>query len=439
VAELSKDPLHLELEDLVAAHFMSRGCYVETSLKERAPDELLELDIVWTDYREPLEERNPIEVKSLSWGYPDVFKFFGWTRYLGLKPGHFVHKGETGKSPVSLEHVAKRTGIRFVHVPQLTEGVEKHLDELGLPQPAWKGLTELWRFSFAARRRLVKSLNKAVELGVCPESAKAAKNYRHLLNDVVFFIPDIKERVNELFQAHVSHPQLALSAAWECETKAVNFFDPPSSPTFQRALYGGLHYPVQACLYISHRARLYILKALVDYWLAVQRRQIVEVPPPKPPPGTFIIPKPDVLTDAMRAGLAEMSAAKSFRLFPVFWQTFLFSWGGFLLKDKTDQEYADLEKETGVPVDEIPIALSAFDKLFPTQGGWLKDVQGDSRTCLKLMPAAMRGIGAYRRTLQGYVERYEDLRYTDQTTARLQSDHNSTATLLDCAEKDLVK
>jgi len=36
LAELAKDPRGWELEDFVAAHFVSRGCYVETGVKERA-------------------------------------------------------------------------------------------------------------------------------------------------------------------------------------------------------------------------------------------------------------------------------------------------------------------------------------------------------------------------------------------------------------------
>ena len=55
------------------------------------------------------------------------------------------------------------------------------------------------------------------------------------------------------------------------------------------------------------------------------------------------------LTAAMAAGVEELSSTKSFRMFPVFWQVFLWSWGGFLLKDHLDEEYADVENETESP------------------------------------------------------------------------------------------
>ncbi len=41
----------LDLEGFVAAHFVSRGCFAETAIKEWRPDEIGELDIVWMDYR----------------------------------------------------------------------------------------------------------------------------------------------------------------------------------------------------------------------------------------------------------------------------------------------------------------------------------------------------------------------------------------------------
>ena len=58
MAELPKDPAGADLEDWVSARFASRGCYVETTIKERNPDEILELDVVWTDYRKDPEQRS---------------------------------------------------------------------------------------------------------------------------------------------------------------------------------------------------------------------------------------------------------------------------------------------------------------------------------------------------------------------------------------------
>lgn len=437
MAELPKDPTGYALEDLIAAHFVSRGCYVETGIKERNPDEVLELDLVWTDYRQEPQRGRPVEVKSGDWGLGDVFKFHGWTTYLGLRDALFVHKEPCGRiSPSCLTHVAKGTGIQLLHVPTPADA-EAHLEKMGLKKPHWDELPEVWRFSFWAQRRLLKALNAAVKHGVCPQSAKAAKEYHQLINDAVFFVPDPRDRVGELLSAHFGHQSLGLTAAQEIETGKVEFEDPAETKTFNRILYDGQYFPAQTCLYLAHRARLYVLKAVVDYWLGRERGDIKERTIKF---GKMLIDLTSGrLSTAMARGAEELSEAKTFRLFPVFWQVFLWSWGGFLLKDRADQEFSDLERETGVARDEIPLALQTFDKLFPTAGGWFREPSSDQRKVLMLMPAAMRGIGAFRRLGRAGVKSYKDLGYKDYTTSRLGMDHNTGARLLDCADTDLVK
>lgn len=437
MAELAKNPLGWELEDFVSAHIVSRGCYVETGVKERNPDEILELDIVWTDYRDRPYERHPIEIKSGEWGIGDVFKYFGWTRYLDIKPGVFLHKAPCGRvNPATLRSIEDRTGVTLLHVPK-PEDAEDHFNFLIANKPSWERLPEIWRYSFWAQRRLLYSLSEAIRQNICPLSAKAAKEYHYLINDAVFFIPDIRDRVGRLLSVHFEHNRLGASAAYEIETGKTEFNNPFETNTFKCALYQGKHFPVQACLYLAHRARLYILKAIVDFWLARQRGDIKK--------STIKIGKALIdstygdLTPSMVTAVEELGAAKSFRMFPVFWQVFLWGWGGFLLKDRIEDEFANLEKETGVPESEIPIALGAFDKLFPTNGGWFKEPSGDSRKVLTLMPAAMRGVGAFRRKISLNKENYNDLGYQDATTSRLIEDHNTIARLLDCAQMDLIK
>lgn len=437
MATLAKDPRGWELEDFISAHFVSRGCYVETGVKERNPTEILELDIVWTDYRKEPQERHPVEVKSGDWGLGDVFKFYGWTRYLGLEPGQFIHKEPCGRvDPTCLKHIENRTRITLLHVPK-PEDAEGPLRMLGLPEPPWVELPQIWRFSYWTQRRLLKALTEAIRQDVCPNSARAAKEYHQLINDAVFFIADVRNRVGELLSAHFEHQELGASAAYELETGNVDFQDPPQTKTFRRAYFRGERYPIQACLYLAHRARLYILKAVVDYWLARERGEIQKTTVKFGQ--TLIDLTSGQLSHAMATGADELSTVKSFRMFPVFWQVFLWSWGGFLLKDRLDEEYADLERETGVPTSEIPVALSAFDKLFPTPEGWFREPVNDSRKVLILMPPAMRGIGAVRRKARKGIEQYKDLGFIDHTTNRIAWDHNTCARLLDCTDESLVK
>ncbi|MCX6575317.1 MAG: hypothetical protein NTV82_02865, partial [Candidatus Aminicenantes bacterium] len=213
-------------------------------------------------------------MKSGNWSLGDVFKFFGWTKYVGLEPGEFIYKEPCGRlSPDSLKHVQDRTGITLLHVPK-PEDAEAHFKTLRLPNPAWAELPEIWRYSFWSQRRLLKSIGEATCQRVCPESAKAAKEYHQLINDAVFFVPDVCDRVEELLSAHFNHQELAASAAYEIETGKIEFDGPPQTKTFNRALLYGELFPIQACLYLAHRARLYVLKAIVEFWLARERGEI---------------------------------------------------------------------------------------------------------------------------------------------------------------------
>ena len=153
----------------------------------------------------------------------------------------------------------------------------------------------------------------------------------------------------------------------------VEFGNPPDSKTFRRAYIDGKHFPVQACQYVEHRARLYIMKALVDYWLAKQRGEIADRMKNILKIGGKVVAQRQIgISNAMEKALPKLSVAK-FQTVSRVLADLLWSWGGFLLTDNLAEEYAQPAKETGVPTDEIPIALSAFDEIFPIAHGWFRD------------------------------------------------------------------
>lgn len=430
MAELPTDPRDAALEDFVAAHFASRGAYVETGVTERHPIDILELDIVWTDYAQDPPKSHPVEVKGgkdIHLG--DVFKFYGWTRYLGLPPGQFVHREPFGKADKNcLKHIEARTGIHLVHAHALPDDVDKHLEAMGLPKPVWDKLPDLWRFSFWAQRELLKKLRGAKKKDdVVRETVVKTIEYQRLINDAVFFTPDVPTRVSDLLQAHMGHRNLAASIALELQTGKVEFENPAETATFKNALFGGNHFPVQGVFYLTHRARLYILKAAVDYAVGLKtgtiKNIVIKI-------GGKEIPLSSSPYAAFGKAVDELSQLKSFMRLPALWQTFLWTWGGFILLDRQEAEYERLSQETGVPVNEIPAALTAFDKLFPVGGGWFRQPSSSQRRVLMMMPAAMRGIGAFRRLLMNGVTEYKDLGYKDSTTWHLGQDNNAGAKLL---------
>jgi hypothetical protein len=186
-------------------------------------------------------------------------------------------------------------------------------------------------------------------------------------------------------------------------------------------------FTVWMCGGMALSERVYILKAAIDYAVGVKsgviKKMIVKI-------GGKEIPLSSSPYAAFGTAVDELSQLNSFARLPTFWQTFLWSWGGFILTDRQDAEYERLAHETGVPASEIPAALSAFDKLFPVDGGWFKQPTGSQRRVLMMMPAAIRGIGAFRRLLMYGVTDYKELGYKDYTTGHLGQDNNAGAKLL---------
>ncbi|MEZ5446490.1 MAG: hypothetical protein R3F45_12030 [Gammaproteobacteria bacterium] len=436
MATLPSNPVESDLEDFVAAHLTARGVFVETGVTDRDPQDILELDVVWTDYDHPEAPRFPIEIKSGKWQLGDLFKFYGWTRYLDLPSGWFVCRQTAGRvQPDTIDRLGARMGIRVVHIDE-PNNADRHFDNLGLPPPSGPELTSIWRYSFKAQRRLLTSLSMAIRNECCPNSARVAKDYFKVINDAIFFEPDIRARVGALLEAHFAHPKLALSSAAEIAGKGYVPDDPPTTQEFKSALYNGRYFPVQACLFLGHRARLALVKAVTDYVLATRRGplapRILRIFGQE-----FELQNAGLYTAFLKAA-EKCSQSAHIHRYPVLWQVFLWSWGGFLLEDRRDAEYAALSQESGVPFDEIETALRLFDELFPTAGGWFARRDGSSRRVLKLMPAALRGIGAYSRLIRYKHEHYHELGYKDRTDSHLAEDHNSGVRLLEAPEENLA-
>jgi len=67
--------------------------------------------------------------------------------------------------------------------------------------------------------------------------------------------------------------------------------------------------------------------------------------------------------------MEEIRKDKYLHLYPIFWQWFTWVFGGFVLLDVEKDELELLSAKTGIPVEEIPNAFAAYDKLFPISGG----------------------------------------------------------------------
>ncbi|MET8165706.1 hypothetical protein ABZT34_15855 [Streptomyces sp. NPDC005329] len=385
-----------ELEDYVAALFQASGHFVEKQLVESDPADLLELDIVSTDYTHEEAVRQLIEVKGGGWGYTDLFKVVGLMQYLKIDRGaFFITKWDKRESaPSRMEPL----GLNVVCFNDFKAAPE-HFSQKGFGTFVEPDLIELWQHSYGVERRFIKLLHQQARRKG-EEGAKAAKIYHRQINNGTFFARAPEESLAMLYEAYSEHPKLTRGYAHELDGGA---FDPqsmnPHSASYT-AMLGGKFPELQACSYLEHRARLSILKSAVDYALAH--------PDGAPELGMSEDGKTwffeglsyHALPATFHSGMAWLREQPNFRRYATFWQQLLWGWGGFYLDDREQEEFEWMSKYSGIPDDEIPAALEAFDRFFPIPGGWFVTAGRTDVRMVKMVPWIFQGIGAHHRRVQ---------------------------------------
>jgi hypothetical protein len=111
-----------------------------------------------------------------------------------------------------------------------------------------------------------------------------------------------------------------------------------------------------------------------------------------------LISKIDFLPQSLRDAMKEIENDEYLHLYPIFWQWFIYIFGGFILLDFEDQEYELLSTKTGIPVEHIERAFEVYEILFPMADGWFTKLSTSNIKFLKMFPVPFRAIGAnYRK------------------------------------------
>jgi hypothetical protein len=411
-AELSDLPATPnELEDFVAALFQASGHFVEKNIHA---DEL-ELDLVATNYREDPPLVTLGEAKSGGWGYGELFKLVGWMRYLDIDGGAlFCQSVPADKDLGRVQQLFKPLGVAVANLADFADPVAV-FREAGFPEIAQTGEVTQWRWVHAAERMLIDKLIQTKK-SASKRGPAAVLRYHRLVNDGIFFERSIRGRLVALYEAYQSHPRLALSCACELDGKP---FDPAvpfgtKSPKLGDALLKGEHLLLQTAFYVEHRARLAILKSAID--LSCRRPKLIK----RLLGGQIASPFPATFDE----GLRWLVARPTYRQYARLWQVFLWSWGGFYLMDREEQEFEWMAQQSGVPRAEIPEALTAFDQFFPIGDSWLAAPGMTMARRVKMMPAMFHGLGAYHRSISYGIDEYADLGYGDYTGRDLAKWHN---------------
>lgn len=413
---LPKLPKDDDFEDYVAAFLQSAGFFIEKSVIDRGEAEVLELDIIFTDYAEeepPFEKL--IEVKSGGWGFSEIFKMLGWGQYLGIDDLSLVvckektnHDFYTNKArDIGVKLICHPNDEEHISRSDLLEGV--HGDPIDV---------SCWRFSYLVERNLLKKLKSKKKSLPHRKSYKVMDDYYHGLNSSIFFSKNVIKRADKLYKLYKLYPYLSRKVANESDEN--NFdddYEKIPDDLFKKTFFDCKVTDLTLSTFIEHRSRIAILKSAVDFSLFKEHEVQERIEEQAEIIGIRFSLK-NLLPDTFLDALDSIKDEPYFYRYPVFWQSFMWLFGGFILNDFKDEEYKLLSMKTGIPVSEIDRALAAYGKLFPFGNGWFKEPDGNSNIKhMKMMCMPFMGIGAnVRRMYYAEDQSFESLNLTGRYT-----------------------
>lgn len=407
VAALPKLPKGKVFEEFIAAYFQSTGLYVERNLTDRQEREVLELDIITTSYSEnSLPNSKLVEVKSGRWGFSDIFKIRGWLDYLNFPTGALI-VNQAIDSLDFVQGIGNMLKVDVVSIPYLSQ-TDKFIEPVTGSAIYDKADISLWRFVYWAERKIIELIKAKKKCETTKQCYEALDQYFFLINDKTFFTQNIVERAVRVYETYKRFPNISAKMGQELEG---GIFDTPSY-TIPAKLYDKTYYDCELTdlmlsTFVEHRARLAILKAAIDYCLLKKHGDEHNTE----------YSQLDLLPDSFKNGLEKISSHSHYFLYPVFWQWFLWFFGGFILKDYETEEMTLLSHKTGVPIQEIPNAFEAYEILFPIEGSWFTESEWNNIRLMKLLPVPFMGVGAnIRRAVYGKDLEWEGILHTAKHT-----------------------
>lgn len=403
--ELVKIPKDEDYEDYLCAYLQAGGLYIEKKIIQREVEELLELDILTTNFQIDSADNLLIEIKSGDWGFGDIFKIRGWLSYLNYKSGCLIVQ-RSRPSISYFKDKANELSIELIDNSDLDKTKEV-LEHLLLIEPEEKEI-ETIRFSYLLERKMLKELKKLKKENYKAENKlkcyPAIDDYFFKINSGSFFSRDPIRRINQLFEYYKKFKNITAKTCHELnggefDDEVSELGDSCYSDTFYQAKEGIL----QITLYVEHIARVTILKCVIELLIEKLRGNYDE---------TDFLTELEylILPNTIREGLELIIKDKYFHLYPRFWQFFTYVMGGFILTDLREKEYELISDRTGIPVKEIPNAFDSFNKLFPRKGGWLFKFPNSEIEWHQFFPIAFSGICAnYRRMKYTDDESYNKL------------------------------
>ena len=219
-------------------------------------------------------------------------------------------------------------------------------------------------------------------------------------------------RVHKLYETFQEFPRISARCGSELAGESFdNEIDKLPKKIYSDTYYDCKYNAIQISTFVEHRAKLALLKNAIDYLLGRSKKEDKEKK-------TFGVDFEkmllDLLPESFTDGMKQLETHKHFYKYPVFWQWFMWIFGGFILKDYREKEYEILSQKSSIPAEEIPNALESYQILFPRDDGWFMDLSPNSNIeIMKMFPVPFMGVGAnYRRLLYTEAGDFEDLKLT---------------------------
>lgn len=397
---LPEKPTAKQYEDLVTACFMALGYFAETRVVLRDDlSEVLELDLVATPSGKDFEKRMLVDAKSGKWGFPDLFKLFGWRQYLGIDGARIVHNiPADAQKMAALERVGKETGVDCVCLPVGSNDVV-------LPAPACNQLASetylavvgsAWYQQIAQRLAFTEFVKKCkCERG---DLFAVARRYDEASKGSLFARTAV-ERVRVLYEAFQEAPKIAgefvLQRAKAQGKPATKVWDELNDT--HELLW------LQHVMLLEHKARIAIIKNALDHAVGTRNKPgVKKIGKITIDWGKFL---ENALPVAVLEGMEELKRHPHGTRIPNLLQVFIELFGGFYVIGSRDIEL--MEQLSDIPAADIPACLNLYDKFFPFEKGWLYTAKNEL-VCLKMVPGFVRGGGCFLRKVVFDVKDYSN-------------------------------
>jgi hypothetical protein len=386
---LPKEPNGHQYEEAMAAAVRSIGYFTETrTILDHDGREVLELDVVASPATEAFAAKILLDAKKSSAGFSDIFKIYGWRVFLKIPKGCIVHgvaaeppalaafKEVCPKLDVYAEHFDIEKDVEMATVPILNKGAEEKLRHIAR-LIGW--------YQLIAERLCVREFQDLKKKHQGEEIFARVQKYRRACQ-LAFFESDPLKRAELLYQAFKDDAHLSGAVVeWQAKQEGKD----PSA--IWEAVRDSAAYPwLQYVVALETKARILIIKngleaALDDASSDTKMEAFWK---------GF---KLALLPSNFQTGFERLSASKHRHGIPYILQLYVELFGGFFVDDLDREHLAAL---AGQPVEAVAEALEILDVFYPIEKGW--HTTSKELRMLKMVPAYLRGIGAFfRETLRG--------------------------------------